>query len=111
MATFITTGNYTTDSVRGMVSNPDDRKESVGRLVEAAGAKLVHLYMTTGETDFLLITEADDGAVPVAAAMAAAAAGSISNVKTIRAWTSAEFKSIAEKAGAVAASYSAPGKS
>ncbi|MHA1189564.1 MAG: GYD domain-containing protein [Alphaproteobacteria bacterium] len=111
MATFITTGNYTSDSVRAMVSNPDNRMESVKQLVEASGGKLIHLYMTTGETDFLLITEADDGAVPVAAAMAAAASGSINNVKTIRAWTSAEFKSIAEKAGAVAASYAAPGQS
>ncbi len=111
MATFITTGNYTAESVRGMVSSPDDRMESVEQLVEASGGKLIHFFMTTGETDFLLITEADDGAVPVAAAMAASAAGSISNVVTKRAWTSAEFKSIAEKAGAVAASYSAPGQS
>jgi len=39
------------------------------------------------------------------------AEGSISDVKTARAWTGAEFKAIAEKASKAASHYRAPGKS
>jgi hypothetical protein len=47
----------------------------------------------------------------IAAMLAAVAAGSISDVKTARAWTGAEFKAIAEKASKAAREYRVPGKS
>ena len=43
--------------------------------------------------------------------MAAAAAGTISDVTTARAWTGAEFKAIADKASKAASAYRLPGKS
>ena len=110
MATFITRGRLSAEAVKGLISKPEDRQQAVSKLVEAAGGKLLHYYMTTGDTDFLLISEADDGEIAVAAVMAAAGAGVITDVTTARAWTSAEFKSIAEKAGAVMGSYTPPGQ-
>jgi hypothetical protein len=47
--------------------------------------------MTTGDTDFLLISEANEAEAVIAALMASSAAGMISNVATVRAWTGAEF--------------------
>jgi len=42
--------------------------------------------------------------------MAAAASGSLSKIETVRAWTSSEFKGIAEKAAKVAGAYTPPGR-
>jgi len=43
--------------------------------------------------------------------MVAAAAGTISDVTTARAWTGAEFKAIADKASKAASAYRVHGKS
>ena len=111
MPTFITTGRLTQEAVKGLAAKPEDRSEAVGKLIAAAGGKLLHYYVTTGDSDFMLITEASGAEVAVAACMAAAASGAVSDVHTIQAWTSAEFKAVAAKAGQVAAAYRAPGKS
>jgi hypothetical protein len=42
--------------------------------------------------------------------MAVSASGTISNVITVRAWTGAEFKEIAERAAGAASAYRPPGK-
>lgn len=80
-------------------------------LVEGAGGKLVNFYFTTGDSDFLLVTETNDAESVIAALLATAAAGTISEVTTSRAWTGAEFKAVADKASKVASLYRAPGKS
>src|SRR5262245_39742806 len=67
-------------------------------------------YFTTGDSDFLLISEANDAENIIAALMAAAAAGTISDVTTARAWTGAEFKVIGDKASKAASAYRVPGK-
>jgi uncharacterized protein with GYD domain len=66
--------------------------------------------MTTGETDFLLISEANESEAVIGALMAVSAAGTISNVSTVRAWTAAEFKGVAERGAKVASAYRPPGK-
>ena len=111
MPTFITTGKFSAEAVKGMMSKPEDRSKIVGKLMEAAGGKLVSYYFTTGDTDFLIIGDAKDGADAVAVSMAAAAAGTVSDLRTVRAWTAAEFMAICKKAGKLAGSYRAPGKS
>jgi uncharacterized protein with GYD domain len=83
----------------------------VRKLIEAAGGKVINFYFTTGNSDFLLISEANDAENIIAALMAASAAGTISDVTTARAWTGAEFKAVAEKASKAASAYRAPGKS
>jgi uncharacterized protein with GYD domain len=70
----------------------------------------VPTLVTTGDADFLLITETNEAESAIAALLAAAAAGTISDVTTSRAWTGAEFKAVADKASKVASLYSPPGK-
>jgi uncharacterized protein with GYD domain len=110
MPTFITTGRFTLPAIQGLAAMPEDRTEAVKQIVEAAGGKLISYYITTGEADFVLITEGDNGDQIVAGAMAASLSGAISDVKTVRAWTSAEFASVAARAGKIASSYRAPGQ-
>ena len=110
MPTFITYASYSHAGVKGIISEPADRTEAIKALIEKAGGKLIAAYMTTGTNDVVLITEVADGSDAVAAGMAAAASGSLAKVETVRAWTLAEFKGIAEKAGRFAGAYKPPGK-
>jgi len=107
----VTRGRFTHDYAKGLVAAPEDREPAVRKLIEGAGGKLINFYFTTGGSDFMLIAEADEAETIIAALLAAAASGTISDVTTARAWTGAEFKAVAEKASKAASSYRAPGKS
>ena len=109
MPLFITYASYSQSGIKGLVENPSDRAEAVGGLLEKAGVKLVAVYMTTGSNDIVLVSEAPDGSDAVAVGMAVSASGSLSKLETVRAWTSAEFKGIAEKAAGLTGTYSPPG--
>jgi uncharacterized protein with GYD domain len=110
MVRLITKGRFTQSYAKGLVEAPEDREPAVRKLIEANGGKLISFYFTTGDSDFLIIAEADDAESLIAGTMAAAAAGAISDTSTIRAWTGAEFKAVAAKASAAAAAYRPPGK-
>ena len=109
MATFIITGNYTAQAIQGMMANPSDRAEAVAPLVEAVGAKILNYYATTGENDFLMICEGADGADIVPAMMVAGASGTVSNLKTVRAFSTSEFMAAQKKASTIAASFKPAG--
>jgi uncharacterized protein with GYD domain len=111
MIRLVTRGRFTQDYNKRLISSPEDREPVVRKLVEGAGGKLVSLYFTTGDADFLLITETDEAESIIATLMATAAAGMISDVTTSRAWTAGEFKAVADKASKVASLYRPPGKS
>ena len=110
MIRLVTRGRFTRDYASRLVAAPEDREPAVRKLIEAAGGKIISFYFTTGESDFLLISEANDAEGVIAALMAAAGAGTISNISTARAWTGAEFKSVAERAAKAAKAYRPPGK-
>ena len=110
MATFVVQGQYSAEAIKGFVAKPEDREKAVAKLVAAAGGKLRAFYVTTGETDFLVIIEAPDAESVAAGALAAAAGGGIAHASTQRAWTGKEFKKMCEKAGAAAKAFKMPGK-
>jgi uncharacterized protein with GYD domain len=72
--------------------------------------QLINFYFTTGDSDFLIITEGDDAESIIASLLATAAAATISDISTTRAWTGKEFKAVADKASKAAKAYRAPGK-
>ncbi len=111
MIRLVTRGRLTQNYAKGLLAAPEDREPAVRKLIEAAGGKFINFYFTTGDSDFLLISEANDAESIIAALMAAAAAGTISDVTTARAWTGAEFQAIADKASKAASAYRLPGKS
>jgi uncharacterized protein with GYD domain len=110
MIRLVTRGRFTNEFAKRLLDAPEDREPAVRKLIEAAGGKVISFYVTTGDTDFLLISEANEGEDVIAALMASSAAGMISNVATVRAWTGAEFKSVAERAAKAAKAYRLPGK-
>ncbi len=109
MPRFITTGCFTQDYIRGTLAAPEDREPAIRSLVEAAGGTFVSLFFTTGASDFHLITEGE-GEDHIAGVLVAAGAGMITGTSTVRAWTSTEFKGIAEKASSIASAYRGPGQ-
>ncbi len=60
MFKLVTRGRFTHDYVKALIGAPEDREPAVRKLIEGAGGKVISFYMTTGETDFLLISETDD---------------------------------------------------
>ena len=84
---------------------------AVRKLIEGAGGKLINFYFTTGDADFLIVAETNEAESLIAALLATAAAGMITDVTTSRAWTAGEFKVVAEKASKAASLYRPPGKS
>src|SRR6476660_5446595 len=98
MVRLITRGRFTHDYAKGLVAAPEDREPVVKKLVESVGAKLINFYFTTGDSDFLLVTEGDDAESIITALLATGGAARISDISTARAWTGKEFKAVAEKA-------------
>ena len=109
MPRFIVTGSYTASAIKGMLEAPSDREAAARAIVEAAGGKLESFYVTTGDNDFSIKVTIDDAADLMAGLMATAASGSVSNLKTIRAFTASEFTEMQKKAGKIAEAYQAPG--
>lgn len=108
MAHFIVTGSYSTAAMKGMIAKPSDREAATRTLVEASGGKMLSYFVTTGDQDFLMIAQADDAARLIPALMVAGASGAVIGLKTVQAFTSAEFNAAQKAAGALAAKYAAP---
>lgn len=110
MSTFIITGNYSHEGIKGMVAKPSDREAAVKPLVEGMGGKFVSYYVTTGAHDFQLTVEADDAASLMSALMVAGAGGGVTNLQTVQAFTAAEFMAAQKKAGTMVASFKSAGQ-
>lgn len=85
MTVYITQGRYTREAIVGMVDKPEDRAEAVSALAKAVGGKLLDYYVTFGEYDFLVVIEGGKGKSEtdtMAALMAAAAAGGVTDLRT-----------------------------
>ncbi len=110
MAIFITQGRYTSDAVKGMVANPENREKAVADLMEKAGAKLHALYFTFGEYDFLSISEAPSEEVMASALIAVAASGGVSHLKTSVAMTAEHAMKAFKSAGKLSKSFKPAGR-
>ena len=60
MIRLITRGRFNRNYVKGLLAVPEDRTPYMRKVIEAAGGKLVNFYFTTGDSDFLLVTEANE---------------------------------------------------
>lgn len=111
MPIFITQGRFTRDYLKGGLARPEDRQEAISRLCEQAGGKLLNLYFTLGQHDFLVISEMPDAQAASVLAFVAAGGGGIENSITTQAFTTAEAKGLFERAGKIAGSYKPMGAS
>ena len=107
MAFYMTQCSYTAEAWKAMVTNPQDRAAAIGRMIEAAGGKMLHFFFAFGEYDVVIISEAPDNIAYSSVALAAAGGGALSRLKTTVLMTVEEGMEASRRAGEVA--YRPPG--
>jgi uncharacterized protein with GYD domain len=89
MPMFILTLNFTDQGIRNVKDAPK-RAQAARELGKKLGVEIKQLYLTSGESDFVVIVDAQSGDAVAKFAMAVGAQGNVRS-KTARAWTEAEF--------------------
>ncbi len=90
MPTYLYQAAYTPQAWAGQVKKPGDRLAAVGKMIKDSGGKLVASYYAFGEHDVVLIAEMPDNTAAATFAIAAAAGGALSHLRTTPLMTSAE---------------------
>ena len=81
MIRLVTRGRFTRDYAKRIGCCTGGPRTGCAQADSEPG-QLVNFYFTTGDADFLLITETDEAKSAIAALLATAAAGTISDVTT-----------------------------
>ena len=101
-------GRYSTDAIKSMVDNPQDREAAAAKVIESLGGKLHHLFFCFGQDDVVALFEAPDDEAMAACSMAVGASGAMSGGSTTKLLTSAEAMAAMGAAKAASASYNPP---
>ena len=110
MAIFITQAGIRPMRSRAWWTIPRTREKAVADLMEKAGAKLLALYFTFGEYDFLSISEATNEEVMASALIAGAASGGVTHLRTTIAMTSEHAMKAFKSAGSLSKFFKPAGR-
>ena len=94
MPTYVTLIRYTEQGIKGFKDLPK-RLEDTKKAGEPLGAKLVAYYLTMGQYDAVVVSEAPDDETVARLALAAGARGNV-HTETLRAFTEDEARRLAE---------------
>ena len=108
MPIYITQGRYSRDAIKGMIVKPEDRADTVSRLLSKIGGRLLGYYLTFGEYD-MTIAEAPNDVQMAAALLAAGSGGGVTGLRTTVALTSVEAKGAFAAASDLAPSFKSAG--
>ena len=107
MPLYLSRFNYTTDAMKELLKQPQDRSVAAREMADSLGGKLVGFWYAFGEFDGVFLMEAPDNASAAAVAMAVGAAGAVSDVETTVLLDMDEAQDAMRKAAA--ATYRPPG--
>jgi uncharacterized protein with GYD domain len=93
MPMYVTLIRYTEQGIKTFKDLPS-RLEETRKAGEAAGAKLVAFYLTMGQYDAMVVSEAPDDETVATLALAAGGRGNV-RTETLRAFTEDEAKKLA----------------
>ena len=99
--------SYTTDAMRALISQPQDRSAAAREVAESLGGKLLGFWFAFGAFDGVFLMEAPDNASAAALAMAVGAGGALSEIETTVLLDMDEAQDAMRKAAA--ATYRPPG--
>jgi uncharacterized protein with GYD domain len=99
--------SYTTDAMKALLDEPQDRSAAAREVAESLGGKLLGFWFAFGEFDGVFLMEAPDNASAAALAMAVGAGGALSEVETTVLLDMDEAQDAMRKAAA--ATYRPPG--
>jgi len=107
MPFYMTQASFTPEASKAMIANPPDRASAIGKMLEAAGARLHHYFFAFGEYDVVLIAEGPDNTTVASVLMAVAGSGALAKMKTTVLMTHDEGAEAYRRAGTIA--YTPPG--
>jgi uncharacterized protein with GYD domain len=107
MPLYLTKFSYTPESWAKLIKEPEDRRESIRPLLEAAGGKLHGLWFAFGDHDGYVLTEAPDNASVASALLTVAGSGAFRSVSTTVLLTVEETLDALRRAQSIA--YRPPG--
>ncbi len=107
MPLFMIEFGYTPEAWAGLVKSPENREETVRRILEEAGCRLHNLWYAFGENDGFAVFEAPDQTTAAALSVAITSSGAFRKFETHLLVTQSEMLEALERAGEVA--YAAPG--
>ena len=107
MQLYLARFNYSTDAMKALVDQPQDRSAAARELAETLGGKLLGFWYAFGEFDAVFLMEAPDNATAAALAMAVGAGGALSELETTVLLDMDEAQDAMRKAAA--ATYRPPG--
>ena len=90
--------SYTSDSVKAMLSNPQDRGKAAAEAAESLGAKLLGFWWALGEFDGAFLLEAPDNTTAGALSMLVGGSGALSRLETTPLLTMEEAQAALRKA-------------
>jgi uncharacterized protein with GYD domain len=99
--------SYTTDAMKALLNEPQDRSAAAREVADSLGGKLLGFWYAFGEFDGVFLMEAPDNASAAALAMAVGAGGALSEVETTVLLDMDEAQDAMRKAAA--ATYRPPG--
>ena len=107
MSLYMSTFEYKPEVWSELISNPENRTETVSRLLENAGCKLKGLWYAFGQSDGFALIEAPNNVTSASLMIAISASGAFNRFETTVLMTQNELLEALEKAQDV--EYVAPG--
>ena len=107
MSLYMSTFDYQPEVWAELVHNPENRTETVGRILEDAGCKLKGLWYAFGKSDGFALIEAPDNVTSASISIAITASGGFRKFETTVLMTQDELLKALKKAQDV--TYVAPG--
>jgi uncharacterized protein with GYD domain len=89
---FVCMINWTEQGIRAVKNSPK-RSKAAKELAKKLGVEIKDLYLTSGDSDLLIILEAANGDSVAKFAMAVGSEGNV-RTRTFRAWTEAEYQKL-----------------
>ena len=107
MPLYMATFGYSPETWSSLIKSPENREETVRRIMDEAGCKLHHLWYAFGDADGFAVIEAPENATAAGVVLAITASGAFRSFKTTVLMTMEETLEALDKAGSI--TYSAPG--
>lgn len=82
MPLYLSRFSYSTEAIRALVANPQDREQAAREAAESLGVKVIGFWYALGEFDGVLLAEAPDNTSVTALAMLVGASGSLARFET-----------------------------
>ena len=114
---WISYGKMSKEGIQGMIANPQNREEAIGKLLEAYGGKMISYHLLlNGDIDFFIVSDIPDDKIADVAlvnAMLVRGSGAIKSIATVPALRAKDAVPQMQKAQQMASamSYQAPTKS